>query len=83
MSLRRGNKKDYLLDSNGELNEELVRMYLQMMRNPSHFAENVIFTVIMVLVIICAYFGIVFLFGTMTVYIIIGFLALCYLIVRI
>lgn len=83
MGTRKNNKKSYLLDYNGKVDPGAVRSYLYMLKHPSYFSKNIIFVFIILIVLIAVGSGIIFLLGKTALWIILAFLAACWIIVRV
>ncbi len=83
MGTRKNNQKSYLLDYNGEVDPGAVRAYIHMLAHPDYFSENIIFALIVIFVLAVVGCGIVFFLGLTTLYLIIGFLFACWVIVRV
>lgn len=83
MGTRKNNQKSYLLDSKGKLDPGAVRAYIHMLTHPDYFSENIIFALIVIFVLAVVGWGIVFFLGFTALYLIIGFLFACWVIVRV
>ena len=83
MGTRKNNKKSYLLDYNGNVDPAAVRSYVYMLEYPSYPSKNIIFVFMILAVLMAAGSGVIFLLGTTALWIILAFLAACWIIVRV